>query len=325
MDVIGSDRFSMLLAERLGARHIPIERRLFPDGEACPRLIGKPAGEVIVAERMGLPLYPNRYLAELLLTLKNLRYMNVEDISVVMPYFVYSRQDRSFRPGEPFSARHVLDMLHDCGTGRLFTVASHMERFKEQLTAPMPAYNIDGYSILGSSLQELDLREPLVMGPDMSVSMAASRVASMLEAESLSLEKHRDHDTGELSVRQLNKCMDSRDIVIIDDIISSGGTMLKAIETAKRAGCGRIVVASVHAVQQAGIDRLRKHAWKILSTDTVDTPVSEVSVIGTVADAISGRPGVDTSGMHSAAERGVSVPDTPAETEPAAGAFSMFD
>jgi|GEM_PF-198272 len=344
MDVIGSDSFSEKLAQKLEARHIRIERRLFPDGEACPRLMGSPGNDVILAERMSLPLYPNRYLSEVLLTLKSLKSMKVENISMVMPYFVYSRQDRSFRPGEPFSAKHVLELLHDSGVSRFFTVSSHMERFKPELTAPMAAYNLDGYSIIGEHLKGLGLNSPVVMGPDMAVSMAADRVASMLGAESISIEKKRDLDTGTVEAKSLDKDFRGRDAVIVDDIISSGGTMLNAIRVAENCYCGRVVVATVHAVQQKGLDMLKKHAWRVVATDTVNTPVSEVSVIEKVAEAVrSGGLGeTRTPGFQQfrGSEAGAAEEEPYSEykeigseepvkkeeaPEPSEGAFSMFD
>ncbi|RLI97228.1 MAG: hypothetical protein DRO99_03310 [Candidatus Aenigmatarchaeota archaeon] len=293
MDVIGSDPFSKALAERLEARHVPIERRRFPDGEVCPRITGKLSDNVLIAERMSLPLDPNTYLAEILLTVKNLKYMKVGNISLVMPYFIYSRQDRTFRPGEPFSAKHVLDMLADAGVSRFFTVSSHMERFKGMLTAPMPAHNIDGYSIIGEHLRGLGLRNPVVMGPDMSVNMAVQKVASMLDCRSCCVSKHRDIDTGRLSSSGVDVELSGSDVVIVDDIISSGKTMLNAVRSAKSCGCGRIVLAAVHAVNGSGIESLRKHAWRIFSTDTVNSPISEVSVIERLAESIkwaSGEP-----------------------------------
>jgi len=342
MDVIGSDSFSEKLAGRLDARHIRIERRTFPDGEVCPRLAWSPGNEVVLAERMSLPLYPNQYLAEVLLVLKNLKAMKVGNISMVMPYFVYSRQDRSFMPGEPFSAKHVLELLADSGVSRFFTVSSHMERFKPQLTAPgvMSAHNLDGYSMLGEHIKGLGLRDPIVMGPDMAVSMAAERVASILGpgSESINISKHRNLDTGEISIRGLGgpgmkASFSGRDLVILDDIISTGGTMVKAIETAEKNGCGRVVVAAVHAVQQSGLDLLKKRTWRVITTDTVGTPFSDVSVIEKVADAIKGQasswaqPSAETVSATSQQD-GTKPEEKPGEAssdDAIASAFSWFN
>lgn len=289
MDVLGSDAFSMQLAAELNARHIRIENRCFPDGEICPRIMERPNtnGEVILAQRMALPMRPNIYLTEILLTLRNLKMMGITNVSLVMPYFIYSRQDRSHLPGEPVSACHVLDILNDAGgVSKFYTVSSHMERFKSELTAPMRAFNLDGYSILGTKLNEMELVNPLVMGPDMTVNMAAMRVADILGTQSFSIEKKRDFVTGEIDVREFSRNLNGRDIVIVDDIISTGKTMAQAIGVAKKCGCGRIVVASVHVVSHAGLELLNKHAWKIISTDTINNPVSHVSVVKRVADAI---------------------------------------
>lgn len=328
MDVIGSDGFSEQLARRLDARHIRLEKRLFSNLEVCPRLFENPRQDVdgvILAERMSLPETPNRYMMEVLLTLKNLKAMKMGNITMVMPYMVYSKQDRTFRPGEPFSARHILEMLHDSGVTRLFTVSSHMERFKPMLTAPMPAYNIDGYSILGEHLKEMRLRDPVVISPDITVSMAAERVANMLATSSFSIEKRRDLATGAISAKRLDTDFGGRDVVIVDDMVASGGTMVKAIETAERCNGGRAIIAAVHIVQQSAIDLLKKRAWRVITTDTVDTPVSKVSVIEKVAETIKSSPlgmprPVEISDYDSQANI-----QTSESAEPVAGAFSMFD
>ncbi len=297
MDVIGSDQFSVKLAERLEADHIMLERRMFQDGEVCPRLLRSPGNKVILAERMGLPLYPNRYFTEVFLTLKNLKHMRAENITMVMPYFIYSRQDKSFRPGEPFSAKHVLDLFGDIGVSRLFTVSCHMERFKDKLTAPIPAYNVDGYTVLGEHLRNLKLNDPVVTSPNFRFNMAVERVAAILGAKLFFAERGKAYDFNE------------QDVIIVNDIISSGDKIIRAAEAAERFNCGRIVAAAVHVVHKDGIERLRKYVSKVIATDTIDTPVSEASVIDKLAEAIRGK------------ETPAANPDIPKNAE---GAFSWF-
>lgn len=323
MDVIGSDGFSGMLAKALDARHIKLEKRVFPDGEVCPRLMERTGSDVILAERMSLPLHPNRYMAEVLLTLKSLKMSKTGTVSLVMPYFIYSRQDRSFRPGEPFSAKHVLELLADSGASRFFTVSSHMERFKPMLTAPaqMPSHNIDGYSILGGHIKGLGLNQPVVIGPDMGVNMAARRVAAILGTESVSMEKKRDPGTGSISAKAICADFRGRDVVIVDDIISSGSTMLNAIKNAEKCGCERAVAAAVHAVQQAGLDMLKKYAWKVIATDTIDTPVSEISVIESLANAIRSAGAPEAQPSPTGMDAGGNADDMPGAIP---SAFSWF-
>ena len=128
MIVVGNDDFAKKLATALGSKFVPFEQRVFPDGEVCPRILGDVEKNAIVANRMSLPLEPNKYFIETLLLIKNLQELGVENIDVVMPYFVYARQDKIFRDGEPFSYKFVLETLHRAGVNRFFTVSSHAER-----------------------------------------------------------------------------------------------------------------------------------------------------------------------------------------------------
>ena len=118
--------------------------------------------------------------------------------------------------------------------------------------------------------------------------------------------------------------------MIVDDIISSGRTMLRAIELAEQCGCGRVVVAAVHAVQQPGIDMLRKRAWRVIASDTIDTPVSGVSVIEKVAEAVKGAGGAGevSESIETRVESVASAKEqeqTGLDENALAGAFSMFD
>ena len=108
MIVVGNDSFGEKLAKSLNADFVKFEQITFPDGEICPRILGDVSEDVILVNRAKLPLEPNKYFVETLLLLKTLREV-AENIDVVMPYFVYARQDKPFREGEPFSAKFVLN------------------------------------------------------------------------------------------------------------------------------------------------------------------------------------------------------------------------
>jgi ribose-phosphate pyrophosphokinase len=287
MIVLGSDEFAEKLARDLSADHVAIEKTIFPDGESRPRILGELDKHVVLAERMSVPTDPNRYLVETLLTLRNLKAGGVEEIDVVMPYFVYAKQDKIFRPGEPYSAKHVLELLEQAGTSRFFTVSSHAERDSETLSlTKMPAYNINGFEAIGEYLKKLNLNNPIVVGADMGVNLSTKTVSGIIAAEKTSLKKERDLDTGSIVMHgEMNA--KNRDIVIIDDMISSGGTMIKAIEIAKKSGAEKIISAVVHPVLAKGAyEKISPMVWKFLATDTIDSPISAISVTGKLAEKI---------------------------------------
>jgi ribose-phosphate pyrophosphokinase len=262
-----------------------MERRLFPDGETCPRFSEAPSGRVILASRMKLPIDPNSHFVETLLAVSSLKAAGC-DVWLVMPYFIYSRQDRSFREGEPFSAQSVLDILQRSGVSRLFTVSSHADREKPMIGfSSMPAHNIDGFSLFGDRIRQLMLPKPMVIGADSSADFAASKVAAALGCYSDCLIKKRDLDDGSLTMTG-NLNVKGRDVVIVDDIISSGATMENAIKLARESGASSVYVAAVHLTRSDAIDRLRPLVDGLFVTNTIETPVSEVSVTARIADNI---------------------------------------
>ncbi len=289
MIVLGSDDFAEKLAKSLDSGFVALEKVVFPDGELRPRILGDVDEHVVLAERMALPTDPNQYLVQILLTIRNLRAMNVRQIDVVMPYFIYSRQDKVFRKGEPFSAKHVLELLEKAGADRFFTVSSHAERDSKMLSmTAMPAYNIDGFIAIGEYLKEIELKNPIVTGADMGVSRATGTVAGILNADEFAFEKKRDLDTGNITMHgEMNA--KNRDVVIVDDIISSGGTMIKAIEISRQSGAEKIIAAAVHPVLAKGAyEKISPMVTRFLATDTIDSPVSEISVTGKIAEKIKG-------------------------------------
>lgn len=282
MTVVGNDNFAKELATALGAEFVQFEQRTFPDDEVCPRILGDVNKDVILVNHMKLPLEPNKYFMETLLLIKTLRELT-ENIDVVMPYFVYARQDKSFREGEPFSARYVLETLHKAGASRFFTVSSHTEREKERLTSDMPAYNVNGFVAIGNYLKEKDFPSPIIIGPDNGAEHFAITVADIVDCDYALLEKHRDLDTGEIEMK-CNVNVRGKEVIIVDDIISSGGTMVNAIKSLKDAGAKGISVYVVHLVSEKGIEKISPHVREFLATDTISTPVSRISVIEQFAE-----------------------------------------
>ena len=285
MEVVGFDSFGEELAGKLGCRFMPIERRIFPDGELCPRIIGKPDGRVILAGRMKLPVDPNAYFVEMMLSASKLKSLGCE-VWMVMPYLVYSRQDKCFREGEPLSVKSVIDMFAKAGVSSIFTVSSHADREKSVLSfSNIPAHNIDGYSLLGERISRFGLKNPMVIGADMSVDFAARKVSESMGCRSQSLEKKRDASNGSIMT---SGSIDAKgkDIVIVDDIISSGGTMANAAMIAREGGAASITIAAVHVTKQDGIDRLRPLCDRMIATDTIETAISEVHVSEKIAETI---------------------------------------
>ena len=286
MKVIGNDDFGKELAKQLGIDFIEFEQRVFPDSEVCPRIIGDVSKDVLIANHLSLPIDPNRYFIETLMLVKLSKEMGAENIDILMPYFVYSRQDKVFRKGEPFSAKFILDFLEKAGMRKFYTVSSHADRNLDRLSfSNIPAYNINGFVSIGNFLKT-KLKNPLIIGPDKGAEFYAKTVAGILKCDYALLEKSRDLNTGSLEIK-CNIDVSDKNVVLVDDIVSSGGTMIKAIDLLKQNGAKSISCYAVHLVSDQAIDRISENAKEFLFTDTIQTPISKISVIPELVDVIN--------------------------------------
>jgi ribose-phosphate pyrophosphokinase len=151
--------------------------------------------------------------------------------------------------------------------------------------SPIPAYNINGFECIGDYLKGLDLPDSVVVGPDRGAEMFVDTVAKKLKAEKVFFEKERDLDTGEVSMKAEADFKDKQ-VILIDDIISSGSTMATAIDICKKAGAKKIICAVVHIVSQKGIETISPLVDKFFACDTIHSDISVIPVEKKIAEKI---------------------------------------
>jgi len=285
--IVAGHNFAEKLARLLNARFVDIEKRTFPDGEVCPRLLTDSVDEhSIIAERMTANEYHNRHLVEVLFSIKNLHLMGAKKIDVVMPYFIYSRQDEVFRPGEPLSARFILEMLADAGAMRFFTVSSHADRDKDRISfSPIPAYNINGFVAIAEYLKGIRFANPIVVGPDDGSKEFVKTVSDILGCEGTVFHKERDLKTGDIKTHA-DVDVRGRDVIIIDDIVSSGSTILNSIDICKKSGANKIYCAVVHVISEKGIEPISAAVEKFVACNTIHSSISVIPVEEMIAEKI---------------------------------------
>lgn len=298
MLIVGpEDEFNVALSMELGAKLIPVERRVFPDGEVCPRVLGKVAGErVVLSMRMKAgSCQPNSYIMEVLFTIRNLKeHMKADSVIALMPYFPYARQDAIFREGEPLSSKYVANLLEDSGADAVITFTAHLHRISDirDLFSKSDFLNLSGFEALARELRRLPLKDPFILGPDTeSINWARELAQHYGTDEYDAFGKERDISTGE--IRTLTKQLDlrGRDVIVVDDIVSTGGTMANALKSAREMGARCLIAAFVHPVLAPGsLERLLgAGADIVISTDTLEWVGSRATVVPTVASVLSGR------------------------------------
>ena len=217
-----SQKLAAKVAWGLEEKLSPIETRRFPDGERYIRIKGEVPKEVVVIQSTGYPQDEN--LMELFLLLKNLKSLGVERTRVVIPYFGYGRQERRFKSGEAVSAVIIAELLEAAGASEIYSVNLHEKNIKQFFN--IPVHEISAMPMIANYIKET-IDDPIIIGPDKGALGFAEEVSGILKCECDYLEKTRiSPEKVETKLKNLDVA--ERNVVIIDDIISTGGTIVNA-------------------------------------------------------------------------------------------------
>jgi len=299
--IIVGDNLAKSLAEELGAKHINIERRVFPDGELCPRIEmtdeykdnekAFDGEDVVLTFQKFRNETPNDYVMNFLITLRNLKDLGSKKVICVFPYMTYARQDQKFRDGEPFTVDILAKLLNFSGADYFITLTSHTHRRDDiiDLFGECEAYNVSGIPALAEQVKKMKLENPFVLGPDGESIQWAKEMADIIGTDGYAaLKKKRDVNTGQIQTITENIDLKSKDVVIVDDIISTGKTMINAINFSRESGAKSVTLAAVHGLMVGDIlDKLKDmEVLDVITTNTVENPVSKADVIPIVAKKI---------------------------------------
>jgi len=280
-----SEEIAKKLSKKLKGNLIKTEIRIFPDGESKITLKGKISkGKIIVVQSIFPPVDSNLFQALSLIS-KAREYSS--EVVIVVPYLGYARQDREFLPGEIVSMKVLGQLFKGVGASKIIVVDIHSKiglklfRIKSENVTAIP--DLVGY------FKKLNLKNPLVISPDQGGKQRAKEFADEYKSEFLALKKQRDRKTGKVQIKTENLDeVQGRDLVIVDDMISTGGSIIKATEFLKKQKCKRVFVACTHALLIDNAEKKIRKAGvaKIISTNTIPGKTSIVDVSNTIAKAI---------------------------------------
>jgi ribose-phosphate pyrophosphokinase len=280
-----SQKLAAKIALETGKPLCPIETHKFPDGERYLRIKGEVKDGVVVVQSTGYPQDEN--LMELFLILKTLKGMEVDDVKVVIPYFGYGRQEKRFKSGEAVSATIIADLIQYAGASEIFSVNLHEDGICNLFD--IPAYNLSAMPLVADYIKD-KLENPLIIAPDRGALGFAEEIARKLCCDYDHLEKTRI-SPDEVQTKPKNLNIEGFDAVIIDDIISTGGTIVNAANILNRGGANKVVVACVHPVmvEDALLKIFASGVDDVIGTDTLGSDVSVLSVAPLVAEALKNK------------------------------------
>ena len=225
-------------------------------------------------------------------TLYTLRELGARKLYAIVPYMAYARQDERFKPGEVVSIRVLAELFKTIDLDGLYTFDMHLHRISDPRELfGSRFYNLSAVKAIAEYLvgRNLVSRDTVVVGPDEEAEQWASRLAGYLGGvEYTVLEKERISDEEVRVTTKTGVSLAGKRVVIVDDIISTGGTMVETINLLKKLGAKEIIVTCIHPVLagNALYKIMRTNPLDIVCTDTILSPVSKVSIAPLVRDYV---------------------------------------
>lgn len=281
------------VVKNMGLKLGDMEIRRFADGEVFVQ-IGEPVRnkDVYVIQPTGRPS-SNESWMELYCVIDALKRASAKRITAVIPYYGYSRQDRKNEPRVPITAKLVANLLSESGAGRVLCLDLHAPQIQGFFDIPvdhMQTKNI----FLEKIRKDLDMSNSIIVSPDIGGIGRARLIAKALNIDIAIIDKRRDR-ANECEVMNIIGDVKGKDAIIIDDIIDTGGTLIKSIHALKQAGMRKIFVFITHAVCSGDVyERINaSEVEKLYITDSLKVmkerlgcKIEVISVAPAIADAI---------------------------------------
>jgi len=285
--VVGGDASSDLakrIARKLKAPYIKTEKKIFPDGESKITINQIPKKSITIVVQSTYPPVDSNLLELLSIVSKVQKFSS--KVYAVIPYMGYARQDREFLGGEVVTIGVVGRLLKAAGVKKVLTVDIHSKLALKELK--ISSENVSAMEVLVKYFMKLKMKEPLVVSPDMGGEERAKKFARLLKTDSIALKKHRDRKTGNVNILSGKVDVKNRDLILVDDMISTGGSIAKATQFLKKQKCRRVFVACTHALLVNDATKKIKKAGvsQIISTNTIPGDSAKVDVSRVISDAL---------------------------------------
>ncbi|WP_026127101.1 ribose-phosphate diphosphokinase [Nocardiopsis xinjiangensis] len=254
------------VAKELGIEVVPTRFDTFANSEIFVRYLESVRGsDAFVLQTHADPV--NESTMEHLIMVDALKRASAKRITVVSPFLGYARQDKKHRGREPISARLMTDLFRTAGADRMMAVDLHTDQIQGFFDGPVD--HLFALPILADYVaDELDLSDITVVSPDAGRVRTADRWADRLGSPLAIIHKRRDPDVAnQVKVHEVVGEVEGRTCVLVDDMIDTGGTLVKAAEALIEQGATKVVAAATHGVLSGpAVERLQ------------NSPISEVIV-----------------------------------------------
>ena len=262
----------------------------FPDGETFVKVEENVRGQdVFIVQPTSPPT--NHNLMELFIMIDAVRRASATRITAVLPFYGYARQDRKDQPRVPITAKLVANLLVASGASRVLTMDLHAQQIQGFFDIPVD--HLYAAPVMYDYLKQKNLKQLTVVSPDVGGLKMAHAYSQTLEADLAIVAKRRKSATEVESMAVIGE-IEGRNILMVDDLTETAGTLTQAAGLLKKKGAKSIIACVSHAIlNDVGIERLRNSVIdELITTDTVQRPaidgvkITTLSVAGLLGEAI---------------------------------------
>jgi ribose-phosphate pyrophosphokinase len=239
----GSQELSGQICKRYGIAPGRVNIQRFSDGEICPVFLESVRGDYVFLVQSTFA--PADNLMELLLMIDAARRASADKVIAVLPYYGYARQDRKDRPRVAIGSKLVANMLVAAGADRIITMDLHAPQIQGYFDIPVD--HLDSHAVFIPYIENLRLENLTFAAPDVGATNRIREIASYFNAEMVICDKHRKRANEIASMVVIGDVTD-KDVVIIDDICDTGGTLAKSAGLLKEKGARSVRALITHPV-----------------------------------------------------------------------------
>jgi ribose-phosphate pyrophosphokinase len=261
------------IAGKLGLELSPVEIFVFPDLEKRIRIKESVLDQdCVIVQSASTP--PDENYMELFIMVDALKRSGAKSITAIIPYLGYERQDHIFRDGEAVSLEVIANILKTVGVTKAYSFDLHSPKIPEIFQ--IPTVELSALPTFAEKIKaEFNLDEVVLVSPDMGGIRRIKQVSEMLgNIPYATITKNRDLASGEINDSGIDGDVRGRSAIVIDDMISTGKTMVEGAEMLFEEGAIKIFVYATHAILARDADKLLQHSniERVVVSDTIDVP-----------------------------------------------------